>query len=321
MTINVHVSSNTESAADVVSNSQPGKKRKGRGKTTGLSVQKKRKDSDNGKLKVIIPPDRTVAVGPGAKDFVAELSVKVLQHARHDVKKWKEVPNLAKDRIVAHMLDTFLLPDTQHNRDTILQTANNLYRYRRSRLHDHFKKFASNEESLQNMPAEVNEAEWNFLVDYFSSDAFKDKLTEIVAEQTQEVEEDTDVDPIINAAFVKLVGEKSGYCRGQGSGVMPASRRSMHVTQEQLQAQQKEVEEERHKRENVECKLIEVENQLAEERKKREIMEARLVGDQKILKQGMMALVSHIQSSEMRQVLQVLWMIAWMSSIPDIWFM
>ncbi|XP_009612836.1 uncharacterized protein [Nicotiana tomentosiformis] len=128
------------------------------------------------------------------------------------------------------------------------------------------------------MPAEVNEAEWNFLVDYFSSDAFKemsarnktnkekqemnhicgrksfqaisydaDKLTEIVAGQIQEVEEDTDVDPIVNAAFVKLVGEKSGYCRGQGSGVKQASRRSMHVTQEQMQAQQKEVEEERHK--------------------------------------------------------------------------
>ncbi|XP_070038344.1 uncharacterized protein [Nicotiana tomentosiformis] len=111
------------------------------------------------------------------------------------------------------------------------------------------------------MPAEVNEAEWNFLVDYFSSDAFKqmsaqnktnkgkqemnhicgrksfqavsydaDKLTEIVAEQIQEVEEGTDIDPIVNAAFVKLVGKKSGYCRGQGSGVKPASRRSTHVT-------------------------------------------------------------------------------------------
>ncbi|XP_019243234.1 PREDICTED: uncharacterized protein LOC109223393 isoform X2 [Nicotiana attenuata] len=97
---------------------------------------------------------------------------------------------------------------------------------------------------------------------------FNDKLTEIVAEQTQEVEEGTDVDPIVNAAFVKLVGEKSGYCRGQGSGVKPPSRRSMHVTQEQLQAQQKKVEEERHKRESVECKLIEVENQLDEEQKK-----------------------------------------------------
>lgn len=74
-----------------------------------------------------------------------------------------------------------------------------------------------------------------------ASAKFNDKLTEIVAEQTQEVEEGTDVDPIINVAFVKLVGEKSGYCCGQGSGVKPASRRSMHVTQEQLQAQQKEV--------------------------------------------------------------------------------
>lgn len=68
----------------------------------------------------------------------------------------------------------------------------------------------------------------------------------------------------------------------------------MHVTQEQLQAQQKEVKEERHKQESVECKLIEVENQLDEERKKREVMEARLLSDQKMLKQGMMAIVSHI---------------------------
>ncbi|XP_070043975.1 uncharacterized protein LOC107786477 isoform X1 [Nicotiana tabacum] len=178
MTIYVHVSNNTEPTADVVSSSHPGKKIKGRGKTTWFSVQKKQKDIDNEKLKVIIPPDRTVAVGPGAKDFVTELSVKVLLHARHDVKKWKDVPNLAKDRIVAHMLD---------------------------------------------------------------------KLIEIVDEQIQEVEEGTDMDPIVNAAFVKLVGEKSGYCRGQGSGVKPASRRTMHVTQEQLQAQQREVEEERHK--------------------------------------------------------------------------
>nr|XP_009802806.1 PREDICTED: uncharacterized protein LOC104248275 [Nicotiana sylvestris] len=70
-----------------------------------------------------------------------------------------------------------------------------------------------------------------------ASAEFNDKLTEIVAEQIQEVEECTDVDPIVNHAFVKIVGEKSGYYRGQGSGVKPASRRSMHVTQEQLQAQ------------------------------------------------------------------------------------
>ncbi|KAL3327966.1 hypothetical protein AABB24_035562 [Solanum stoloniferum] len=308
---NVHT--NNAGTADVIATPPPGQKRKGRGKTRGLSVQKKLKKSVNGKLKVTIPPDRMVAVGPGAKDFVTELSVTVLHNARHDVKNWKGVSDLAKDRIVAHMLDTFQLPDIQHNRDTILQTAKNLYRYRRSRLHDHFKKFATKEVRLQNMPSQVSEAEWKFLVEYFNSDDFKkmsernksnkakqevnhicgrksfqavsfeardtntgkepnfqkfwemtlvnsnghwvnDAFAEVnvkeeVAEQIQEIEEGTDVDLIANAAFMQIMREKAGYVRGQGSGVKPASRRSRDEIQEQLEAQQKEIEEERRKRE------------------------------------------------------------------------
>ncbi|KAH0746379.1 hypothetical protein KY285_008036 [Solanum tuberosum] len=100
---NMHISNDIETA-DVSAIPPPEKKRNGRGKTTGLSTQKKRKENDNGKLKVIIPPDRTVPVGPGAKDFITELSVKVLHNARHDVKNWKRVPDLAKNRIVAYML-------------------------------------------------------------------------------------------------------------------------------------------------------------------------------------------------------------------------
>ncbi|XP_049352621.1 uncharacterized protein LOC125817088 [Solanum verrucosum] len=358
---NVHT--NNAGTADVIATPPPGQKRKGRGKTTGLSIQKKLKESVNGKLKVIIPPDRMVAVGPGAKDFVTELSVTVLHNARHDVKNWKGVSDLAKDRIVAHMLDTFQLPDIQHNRDTILQTAKNLYRYRRSRLHDHFKKFATKEVRLQNMPSQVSEAEWKFLVEYFNSDDFKkmsernksnkakqevnhicgrksfqavsfeardtntgkepnsqkfwemthvnsnghwvndasaevnDKVKEVVAEKIQEIEEGTDVDLIANAAFMQIMREKEGYVRGQGSGVKPASRRSRDEIQEQLEAQQKEIEEERRKRESLESKLMEVKNQLEEERRSREVMETRLVHEQKLLKEGVMALVSHMQSS------------------------
>ncbi|KAH0632758.1 hypothetical protein KY284_035544 [Solanum tuberosum] len=388
---NVHT--NNAGTADVIATPPPGQKRKGRGKTTGLSIQKKLKESVNGKLKVIIPPDRMVAVGPGAKDFVTELSVTVLHNARHDVKNWKGVADLAKDRIVAHMLDTFQLPDIQHNRDTILQTAKNLYRYRRSRLHDHFKKFATKEVRLQNMPSQVSEAEWKFLVEYFNSDDFKkmsernksnkakqevnhicgrksfqaisfeardtntgkepnsqkfwemthvnsnghwvndasaevnDKVKEVVAEQIQEIEEGTDVDLIANAAFMQIMREKAGYVRGQGSGVKPASWRSRDETQEQLEAQQKEIEEERCKRESLESKLMEVKNQLEEERRSREVMETRLVREQKLLKEGVMALVSHMQSSmvQTRQVLQVLWIKTRMnihkSTLLTIWFM
>ncbi|XP_075109326.1 uncharacterized protein LOC107828463 isoform X5 [Nicotiana tabacum] len=172
MKTNAHVSASVESAG-VISNPQPRQMRKGRGKTRGFLIQKKRKNNLNGKLEVIIPPDRTIAVGPGANNFVAELSVTVDQNAKHDVKTWKKVSDLAKERIVAHMLDAFEITDTQHTRETILHTANNLYRYRRSRLHDHFKKFATKEERLQNIPEDVTEVEWKFLVDYFDSDPFK----------------------------------------------------------------------------------------------------------------------------------------------------
>ncbi|KAG5576632.1 hypothetical protein H5410_056766 [Solanum commersonii] len=259
---NMHISNDTETV-DVGAIPPSEKKRKGRGKTTELSTQKKHKESDNEKLKVIIPPDRTVLVGPGAKDFITELSVKVLHNARQDVKNWKGVPDLAKNWIVAYMLAIH---------------------------HDHFKKFATKEESLQNIPTDVNEAEWKFLVDYSSSDDFKDKVKDVVAEKIQEIEEGTDVDPIINAAFVQIMGEKSKYILGQGSGIKSAT-------------QQKEVEEERRKQESVETKLIEVKNQLEEEQKNREVMEVRFVHDQKLLKDSMMALVSHMQNPNMQKEL------------------
>ena len=58
---------------------------------------------------MIIPLDQRVAVGPGANDFVTEISVKVFQHARHDVKNWKNVSDLAKDRIIAHILVIYFI--------------------------------------------------------------------------------------------------------------------------------------------------------------------------------------------------------------------
>ncbi|KAF3657489.1 putative cytosolic sulfotransferase 7-like isoform X1 [Capsicum annuum] len=182
------------------------------------------------------------------------------------------------------------------------------------------------------MPAQVNEAEWKFLVEYFSSDDFKkatdtgkepnfqefwemthmksnghwvndasaevnDKVKEVVAEQIQEIEEGTNVDGIINAAVMQTMREKAGYIRGQDSGVKAASRRPRDEIEEQLEAQQKEMEEERHKRGSLESKLMEVKNQLEAEQKNRELMETRLVREQKLLKEGVMALVAHMQSS------------------------
>ncbi|KAF3658765.1 hypothetical protein FXO38_13007 [Capsicum annuum] len=52
----------------------------------------------------------------------------------------------------------------------------------------------------------------------------EDKVKNVISEKVQEIEKDTDKDPIINAAFMQVVGEKSKYILGQGSGIKLASR-------------------------------------------------------------------------------------------------
>ncbi|KAM3248164.1 hypothetical protein P3L10_009932 [Capsicum annuum] len=125
-----------------------------------------------------------------------------------------------------------------------------------------------------------------------------DKVKDVIAEKVQDIEEDTDMDPIINIAFVQVVGEKSKYILGQRSRIKSANRISRNKIQEQLKAHQKEAEDESRKRESVESKLMDVKNQLEEERRNREVMKVHLVHDQKMLKEIIMALVSHMQSSK-----------------------
>jgi hypothetical protein len=46
------------------------------------------------------------------------------------------------------------------------------YRYHRTRLHSHYKKFETNEQALENKPDEVDEDDWIYLVNYFSSPGY-----------------------------------------------------------------------------------------------------------------------------------------------------
>ena len=87
-------------------------------------------------------------------------------------------------------------------------------------------------------------------------------MKDVIAEKNHEIEEGIDVDPIINAAFVQIMGEKSKYILGQGSWIKSASRIFRNEIQEKHQTQQKEPEEERYKWESVEIKLMETMNQL-----------------------------------------------------------
>ncbi|WJX89696.1 hypothetical protein P8452_71670 [Trifolium repens] len=111
-----------------------------------------------------------VAVGPGAANFVTEISIIVLKNAPFNVEKWKNIPEDIFNKIV---LDVFDIDNTTHNREVILDTAKRLYRNHRCRFHRHLNQYKTNEIALEHRPDDVGEDDWKFLVDYFSSPNYK----------------------------------------------------------------------------------------------------------------------------------------------------
>ncbi|KAK7247246.1 hypothetical protein RIF29_42125 [Crotalaria pallida] len=148
-------------------------KRKGRGRTRGLALERKRQQSADGKLDVLIHPTKLVAVGPGRKDFITDLALIVRQNARHNVYRWRLIPESTRDTIVEKILNNWRLQDTDVVRRAILDEAGRLYRNWRNRLHDHYLMFETKEEAVKHVPDDIDASDWQFLVDYFSSPLFK----------------------------------------------------------------------------------------------------------------------------------------------------
>ncbi|KAG5088977.1 hypothetical protein glysoja_024413 [Glycine soja] len=51
--------------------------------------------------------DKMVVVGPRVADFVTEISIIVQKHVHFNINKWKHVPEVAKEKIVTKVLDSF----------------------------------------------------------------------------------------------------------------------------------------------------------------------------------------------------------------------
>lgn len=84
-----------------------GPKKNVRGRTRGLILEMKRKQSPDGKLDVVIHPTRLVAVGPGRNDFITDVSIILRKNARFNVNKWRRVPQNTRDTIVKKVLVRF----------------------------------------------------------------------------------------------------------------------------------------------------------------------------------------------------------------------
>ncbi|XP_057445739.1 uncharacterized protein LOC130737896 isoform X2 [Lotus japonicus] len=229
------------------------KKKAGRGKTTGISVSKRKEKSATGKLHVLIPPGKMVAVGPGAPDFVTEISVQVQKRAPFNVKKWKKVPDEAKNDIVSRVYQIDSTEAIERDPET----------GKEPNYQDLWRMTHTNNSGVW-----INEASREVHV----------RVEEASMRMLEETDEDADEDPIINKAFKSVVGERSGYSRGLGAGIQPTKGKSTAGLHEQLVS-------EREKRQGIEMKLKAVESQLLEERNIREEMATRIEDSQKQLEE------------------------------------
>lgn len=81
-------------------------RKKGRGPAKGLKLARKAQESKDGKLEVEFSDLSDSAVGPNQRMFVDEVVQQMRIYAPLNVKKWAEVPQEAKDNIVAAVLVT-----------------------------------------------------------------------------------------------------------------------------------------------------------------------------------------------------------------------
>ncbi|WJX61757.1 hypothetical protein P8452_46817 [Trifolium repens] len=87
------------------------------------------------------------SVGPGAANFVTEMSIIVIKNAPFNVEKWKNIPEDIFNKIVSKVLDAFDIDNTTHNI-----------------IENQYKTTAI---ALEHRPDDVGEDDWKFLVDFF----------------------------------------------------------------------------------------------------------------------------------------------------------
>lgn len=157
----------------ITSETSSSNRKKGRGPAKGLKLAKRAQESTDGKLDIEFSDKSNSAVGPNQRMFVDEVVQQMRTYAPLNVKKWAEVPQEAKDNIVAAVLGRWRVPDTPLRRASILQLANRRYRGWRAKLSKDYSKYDNDEDRRQNRPKEVTEQQWESLIAYFGTDDFK----------------------------------------------------------------------------------------------------------------------------------------------------
>ncbi|XP_074570592.1 uncharacterized protein LOC141827265 [Curcuma longa] len=228
----------------------------------------RRQIEERGRLPITFRKSDGHPIGPNAAAFMTELGVSIKKFAPLQVKSWKHVPADSKNMIYDRLSTAFDIsfeegPSSVRKETDRLMSAR--YRDNRSKMHAHYKKLLHLPpiERRQHMPTEFCEIEddWRYMCDLFESEARSAKNVENRAKlpynhrggsksfiqysydggdmvrlrdeyvQTQETSgNDIDAVQIADTVCDQVLGTRSGYIRGLGSGPKPVRSTSSDAT-------------------------------------------------------------------------------------------
>ncbi|KAG6499912.1 hypothetical protein ZIOFF_039724 [Zingiber officinale] len=171
----------------------------------------RRQISDRGRLPVTFRQSDGHSIGPNAASFMTELGLSVKKFA-----------------------------PLQEGSSSVMKETDRLmsarYRDNRSKMHNYYKKlsYLPPVERRQHIPIEFckTQDDWDYMCALFESEAFQDDMARLRDEYilSQNPEHGIDVVQIIDTVCDQVLGTRSGYIRGLGSGSKPVRSTSSDVT-------------------------------------------------------------------------------------------
>ncbi|KAK2634638.1 hypothetical protein Ddye_029430 [Dipteronia dyeriana] len=148
-----------------------GKKRKGRGLTRGLKVDKIVQYV--GRIPIRFTPEQKEPVCENANNFSIEMGILVRQFAPLQVIDWSHMPEVEKSTLFYRLLAKFDVHlSLPHVYQYVNTTMGKFYSNNRCKMHKHFKSFQKVEDAILKHYTNVSKNDWLLLCEHFCSDKF-----------------------------------------------------------------------------------------------------------------------------------------------------
>ncbi|XP_042387386.1 uncharacterized protein LOC121979458 [Zingiber officinale] len=227
----------------------------------------RRQISARGRLPVTFRQSDGHPIGPNAASFMTELGLSVKKFAPLQAKSWKHIPAENKKMIYDRISAAFDI-SFQEGSSSVMKETDRLmsarYRDNRSKMHNHYKKLSHlpPAERRQHIPIEFCETQddWDYMCTLFESEKRSainvenrgklsynhrggsksfiqysydgDDMVRLRDEciLSQNSEDVIDVFQIADTVYDQVLGTRSGYIRGLGSGPKPVRSTSSDAT-------------------------------------------------------------------------------------------